>query len=67
MLTHILSIFQQSASIYVCGDAKHMAHDVLLTLIDIAKGQGHLNQMEAEEYVCNLEIEERYQKDVWVV
>ena len=59
--------FQEQAYIYICGDAKHMAHDVHTTLLKIAQVEGHLVENEAETYFKKLEQECRYQKDVWVV
>ncbi|KAH3889663.1 NADPH oxidoreductase A-like [Dreissena polymorpha] len=59
---------QENAHIYVCGDAKHMARDVHVTLTKVIKGQGHMSQKEAELYLQNLEQNcARYQKDVWVI
>ncbi|XP_052800861.1 NADPH oxidoreductase A-like isoform X2 [Mya arenaria] len=58
---------KEKAHLYVCGDAKHMAHDVHTTLLDIVQGQGHMTREEAEMYLTDLEASEQYQKDVWVV
>ena len=51
----------------MCGDARHMAHDVHKALLDIVQGQGHLAMEEAVTYLSDLEAKGRYQKDVWVV
>ena len=59
--------FQQQAYIYVCGDAKYMAHDVHTTLLNIAQCEGRLSQSDAVMFFQKLEQESRYQKDVWVV
>ncbi|XP_070571831.1 NADPH oxidoreductase A-like [Ptychodera flava] len=60
----IWSYLQAGACLYVCGDAKHMAHDVHRALIDIC--QLHMDQSEAVKYLTFLEENQRYQKDVWV-
>ena len=53
------------AHLYICGDAKRMAHDVHQALLDIAQYSG-LNETCAEEFFIELERKGRYQKDVWV-
>lgn len=58
---------QENASIFVCGDAKHMAHDVHMTLTQIVQGEGHMSESEAGNYLCHMEKCSRYEKDVWVV
>ncbi|KAL3856423.1 hypothetical protein ACJMK2_011185 [Sinanodonta woodiana] len=59
-------IDQDTAYVYVCGDAQHMAHDVHNALLHIVQNQGHLEENEAMTYLQNLESQARYQKDVWV-
>lgn len=56
---------QDSAHIYVCGDAKSMAGDVHNTLLEVFTDNG-LGTHEAEEYMDKLEKALRYQRDVWV-
>ncbi|KAK3085071.1 hypothetical protein FSP39_023835 [Pinctada imbricata] len=59
-------IYQNEGIIYVCGDARRMAHDVHYALLEIAQVQGHLSETDATKYFYELEQEGRYQKDVWV-
>lgn len=52
---------------YVCGDARHMAHDVHKVLTKIIVIQGQRTPEEADQYLRAMETQGRYQKDVWVV
>lgn len=56
---------EAGASFYVCGDEKHMAHDVHETLIDIIEKEGNMSRQNAEEYVANMQQQKRYQRDVY--
>ncbi|MGG0383902.1 assimilatory sulfite reductase (NADPH) flavoprotein subunit [Priestia filamentosa] len=56
---------EEGASFYVCGDEKHMAHDVHETLIDIIEKEGNMSRQNAEEYVANMQQQKRYQRDVY--
>lgn len=56
---------EQGASLYVCGDAKHMAGDVDRTIRGIASEQGGLSEAGASEYVARLASSGRYLRDVY--
>lgn len=56
---------QQGAYLYVCGDASHMAKDVEQALLDIVMEYGNKNIDEADEYLSELRLERRYQRDVY--
>ena len=56
---------QSGAHLYVCGDAKHMAKDVHQALLNIAETHGGMSATEAENYLNELRINKRYQKDVY--
>ena len=56
---------QQGASIYVCGDATHMAKDVHHTLHKIVEQQGKMSAESAVEFVQALKQEHRYHRDVY--
>lgn len=61
------SLLTRGAHVYVCGDARHMAHDVHAALRRIIVQCGNLaDENEAEQYLRGLEDTHRYQKDVWV-
>lgn len=59
--------YQEEAAVYVCGDARHMAHDVHKVLTKIIVIQGQRTPEEADQYLRAMETQGRYQKDVWVV
>ncbi|OIK12247.1 sulfite reductase [NADPH] flavoprotein, alpha-component [Bacillus sp. MUM 116] len=56
---------EQGAVVYICGDEKHMAHDVHNTLIEIIAKEGGLSREKAEEYLAELQQQKRYQRDVY--
>ncbi len=56
---------QEGAVLYVCGDEKHMANDVHLTLEQILIQEGKLSQEAAAEYLSTMLQQKRYQRDVY--
>ncbi|GFN30166.1 assimilatory sulfite reductase (NADPH) flavoprotein subunit [Paenibacillus xylaniclasticus] len=56
---------QEGAHVYVCGDEKHMAHDVQAALITIIAQYGGKTQEEAAAYLSELQEQGRYQRDVY--
>jgi sulfite reductase (NADPH) flavoprotein alpha-component len=56
---------QDGAIIYVCGDEKHMAHDVHAALKTIVEREGGLGPAEADAYLSELQLQKRYQRDVY--
>lgn len=55
----------EGANIYVCGDAKRMAKDVELALVDIVAQHGARTPAEATAFVSDLKKHGRYQQDVY--
>jgi sulfite reductase (NADPH) flavoprotein alpha-component len=53
------------AHFYVCGDAKRMAKDVELALVDIVAQHGARSAQEATAFVGDLKKSGRYQQDVY--
>jgi sulfite reductase (NADPH) flavoprotein alpha-component len=53
------------ANLYVCGDAKRMAKDVELALVDIVAQYGARSAAEATAFVGELKKKGRYQQDVY--
>jgi sulfite reductase (NADPH) flavoprotein alpha-component len=53
------------AHIYVCGDAKRMAKDVEIALVDIVAQHGARSAEEAAAFVADLKKQSRYQQDVY--
>ncbi|MDM5298320.1 assimilatory sulfite reductase (NADPH) flavoprotein subunit [Bacillus pumilus] len=56
---------EQGAYVYICGDEKHMAHDVHRTLLSIIQEEGAMSKEKAESYLANLQQQKRYQRDVY--
>ncbi|WP_189027617.1 assimilatory sulfite reductase (NADPH) flavoprotein subunit [Paenibacillus albidus] len=56
---------QAGAHIYVCGDEKHMAHDVHAALVTVIQEEGGMSPEEASAYLENLQQAQRYQRDVY--
>ncbi len=59
------SWLQDGASVYVCGDASHMAKDVHTALHSIVEKQGGMSEHNAEEYVHAMKEQHRYHRDVY--
>ena len=55
----------EGATIYVCGDAKHMAPDVHAALRQIVSVRGEMSADEAAAFVKNLSQTGRYLRDVY--
>ncbi|MBI1201838.1 MAG: sulfite reductase subunit alpha [Rhodopseudomonas sp.] len=55
----------EGAHIYVCGDAKRMAKDVELALVEIVAAHGARSLEEASAFVTDLKKKGRYQQDVY--
>jgi sulfite reductase (NADPH) flavoprotein alpha-component len=53
------------AHIYVCGDAKRMAKDVEIALVDVVAQHGVRSAEEATAFVGELKKKGRYQQDVY--
>jgi sulfite reductase (NADPH) flavoprotein alpha-component len=56
---------EDGASVYVCGDEKHMAHDVQATILQIIGQEGGKSSAEAAAYLADLQATGRYQRDVY--
>jgi len=55
----------EGAHVYVCGDAKRMAKDVEVALVDIVAAYGARSRDQAIAFVANLKKQGRYQQDVY--
>ncbi|AOZ93931.1 assimilatory sulfite reductase (NADPH) flavoprotein subunit [Paenibacillus crassostreae] len=56
---------EDGASVYICGDEKHMAHDVHNALIKIIEEVGGKSNEQALAYLADLQQQNRYQRDVY--
>jgi NADPH-ferrihemoprotein reductase len=61
----VWAALDKGASVYVCGDASHMAKDVDKALRALIKEAGGKTQDEADNYVKMLLDNNRYAQDVW--
>ena len=59
------SWLQDGASLYICGDATHMARDVEAALLAIVMRHGNLARDTAQDYIKSLAREKRYLRDVY--
>lgn len=50
---------------YVCGDANRMAKDVEQALLEIIAKYGEMDLETADEYLSELRLDRRYQRDVY--
>ncbi|MGU9866481.1 NADPH-dependent assimilatory sulfite reductase flavoprotein subunit [Kluyvera ascorbata] len=53
------------AHIYVCGDANRMAKDVEQALLEVIAEFGAMDIESADEFLSELRVERRYQRDVY--
>jgi sulfite reductase (NADPH) flavoprotein alpha-component len=53
------------AHIYVCGDANRMAKDVEQALLEVIAEFGGMDAETADEFLSELRLERRYQRDVY--
>lgn len=68
MLEKSKELFQwlmDGACVYVCGDEKHMAHDVHSALATILEREGGMSSDEAAAYLVEMQQQQRYQRDVY--
>lgn len=55
----------EGAHIYVCGDANRMAKDVEQALLEVVAEFGAMDADSADEFLSELRVERRYQRDVY--
>lgn len=56
---------KKGGHLYVCGDAKYMAHDVNHTLVRIGMDVGGLTETQSVAWLKDLRLRKRYCEDVW--
>ena len=61
----VWELIQSGGTIYICGDARHMAKDVTATLHTIAENQGTLSPQEAKDLFKQMRREKRLLMDVY--
>ncbi len=63
--THIWDWIQTGAHLYVCGNASTLGKSVDQALLNIIAQQGNMDLETADEYLTELRIQQRYQRDVY--
>ncbi|RDD45610.1 Methionine synthase reductase [Trichoplax sp. H2] len=58
-------LLEESALVYVCGDAQGMAKDVMNTIIDLIERNKGIPKEEASKIVLTMMKEKRYRQDIW--
>ncbi|EDV28307.1 uncharacterized protein TRIADDRAFT_21300 [Trichoplax adhaerens] len=58
-------LLEESALVYVCGDAQGMAKDVMNTIIDLIERNKGISKEEASKIVLTMMKEKRYRQDIW--
>ncbi|MCM3633772.1 assimilatory sulfite reductase (NADPH) flavoprotein subunit [Paenibacillus camelliae] len=68
LLEHAAELYawlEEGAHLYICGDEKHMAHDVHEALLQIIQEQRGVSAEAAAAYLSELQDAGRYQRDVY--
>lgn len=61
----IISLLNQGANIYVCGDAGRMAKDVQNTIAEMIASDKNITIDDANEMIKAMKVNGKYQEDVW--
>ena len=61
----VKKLFEENATLYVCGDAKNMAKDVNDTLNEVVAEELEISVDEAKKRITSLMIDRRYLQDIW--
>eukprot|EP00047_Mylnosiga_fluctuans_P002362 m.224201 g.224201 ORF g.224201 m.224201 type:complete len:656 (-) comp11058_c0_seq1:70-2037(-) len=61
----VCQLLKRGAYVYVCGDAKKMAHDVHVALEEILVQHDSKTREQAADFLKTLRTKRRYQQDVW--
>lgn len=61
----MVKLIEKGACIYVCGDAKNMAKDVMQAFIAAFQSARQFDEEQAKKAVIQLQMEKRYLQDIW--
>jgi NADPH-ferrihemoprotein reductase len=61
----VWELLEKQGYFYICGDARHMARDVMAALLQLIQDNGHMDSQAASEYVKKLQKRNRFLQDVW--
>ncbi len=62
---YLISLLDQGAYLYVCGDGSKMAPAVEQTLCEAYQSVHNVSEQNAREWLSNLQVNGRYNQDVW--
>jgi len=63
--TQLVKLVSKGANIYVCGDEKNMAKDVMKAVTGAFQNVDNLTEAEAQKLVFQLQKDKRYLQDIW--
>ncbi|MGD7007875.1 bifunctional cytochrome P450/NADPH--P450 reductase [Metabacillus sp. 84] len=63
--SQVISLFDQHAHLYICGDGSKMAPDVEAAMKEIYQAERDSSEEEAAEWLADLQQQGRVAKDVW--
>lgn len=61
----LMKLIDKGACIFVCGDAKNMAKDVMQAFVGVFQTGRQLSEDDAKKAVLQLQMEKRYLQDIW--
>lgn len=61
----LIKLIDKGAYIYVCGDAKNMAKDVMQAFVGAFQTGRQLSEDDAKKAVLQLQMDKRYLQDIW--
>ncbi|TLS38663.1 bifunctional cytochrome P450/NADPH--P450 reductase [Pseudalkalibacillus caeni] len=61
----LISLLDEGAHLYICGDGSKMAPEVETTLMDAYQEHHGVGEQESKKWLASLQEEGRYAKDVW--
>ncbi|UZW67127.1 bifunctional cytochrome P450/NADPH--P450 reductase [Priestia flexa] len=62
---YLISLLDQGAYLYICGDGSKMAPDVERTLCEAYQSVHNVSEPDARKWLSNLQLKGRYNQDVW--
>lgn len=61
----MVKLIEKGAHVYVCGDAKNMAKDVMQAFVTAFREVRALDEDDAKKTILQLQAEKRYLQDIW--
>lgn len=60
-----MKLIDKGGKVYVCGDAKNMAKDVMQSFVSAFQSVRDINEEEAKKLVLQLQKDKQYLQDIW--